>query len=295
MSSFPPDNEIVNDFFLAWPTNLTPMSADVDSKRFSILSLGFDSNFTQSDFADWALYMRQTWWVPIVVALVYCELVFVGQKYMRDRKPMDLKLALCIWNSILAIFSIMCSLKIVPYFVYTFLFSGPAYFITRIGTMSYGQGGEVSFWCFAFVMSKYVELIDTAFLVLRKKPVALLHWYHHATVLVLSIQSMAVLGPTGVVMAAMNSLVHSVMYTYYAIAAVARPPRWGKIVTRLQIAQMIAGTVMGVAVFGVPYFVPHSYGVLANNAMIVGIYVSYLVLFAQFYSRRYQIEKAKSV
>jgi elongation of very long chain fatty acids protein 6 len=158
--------------------------------------------------------------------------------------------------------------------------------------MSYAQGGGVSFWCFAFVVSKYAELLDTVFLVLRKKPVPLLHWYHHATVSVLSIHSMAVLGPTGVIMAAMNSIVHSVMYTYYFLAAIMnRPPSWGKIVTKLQIAQMILGTVMAGAVFAVALYVENAYGDLSNNLMIGIIYVSYLALFVQYYQRRYRVSR----
>lgn len=38
-------------------------------------------------------------------------------------------------------------------------------------------------WNSVFVISKLVELGDTVFLWLDKKPVKFLHWFHHATVL----------------------------------------------------------------------------------------------------------------
>jgi hypothetical protein len=276
------------EYFSPWPINLTKIPEDVDARKFSVLPLGFDSNFSHQDYADWSLYFRETWWVPFVVALLYCELVFVGQKFMKDRKPFDLKNLLGLWNFILAVYSIVGAIQIVPYFVYTLVTSGPAYFLTRIATMTYGQGGPVSFWCLTFAFSKYAELLDTAFLVLRKKPVSLLHWYHHATVLVVSLQTFAVNGPTGIIMCGMNIVVHSVMYTYYFLAAVLdRPPSWGRLVTKMQIAQMVAGTVMAVSIFVVPLFVDNSFGVTANNVTIGVIYVSYLVLFVQFYSKRY--------
>ena len=43
--------------------------------------------------------------------------------------------------------------------------------------------GPTGLWVGLFIFSKFPELLDTAFLVLQKKRVIFLHWFHHTTVL----------------------------------------------------------------------------------------------------------------
>ena len=61
--------------------------------------------------------------------------------------------------------------------------------------------------------------MDTLFIVLRKQELILLHWYHHATVLIYCWHSYKGLQSTGRWFSTMNYLVHSLMYTYYACRA----------------------------------------------------------------------------
>lgn len=289
-SMFPKSNSILShyyeEYFLEWPA---PELTEHDVGFMVPFSL--DKTFNQ--YPQWSLYLRQTWWVPLAVSVLYCLGVRWGQSVMASRKPFELRSPLAAWNLILAVFSIVGTYKTVPYFLYALASNGPTYYLCRRAAASYFQGGEVALWSLAFALSKYAELIDTLFLVLRKKPVPFLHWYHHASVILISIYSAALEGPSGILMVTMNYFVHSVMYTYYFLAAViAKPPRWGNFVTTLQIAQMIVGCVLAVALYAVNYVdyfkVENCCHVPSNIATVAAIYTSYLVLFLQFYFRRYR-------
>ena len=62
-------------------------------------------------------------------------------------------------------------------------------------------------------------MIDTFFLVIHKKKVLFLHWYHHITVLLYTWYGYTHASPIGVHMTAMNYTVHAVMYGYYFLMA----------------------------------------------------------------------------
>ena len=93
-----------------------------------------------------------------------------------------------------------------------------------------------------FIFSKYLELIDTVFLVLRKRKVRFLHWYHHFSVLLYCWHAYTWEMPTGLYFAAMNYTVHAVMYFYYFLSGVlTKPPDWALLVTVMQLLQMVGG------------------------------------------------------
>ncbi|KAI5298173.1 hypothetical protein KEM55_003719, partial [Ascosphaera atra] len=163
---------------------------------------------------------------------------------------------------------------------------------------------------------KYFELLDTVFLVLKKKPLTFLHTYHHgATALLVWTQ---LLGSTSVswVVINLNLAVHVVMYYYYMQSARGVRIWWKKYITVFQIVQFIVD--LGTCIFresrfrllvlttllGFVYFA--SYHHLASHyfrwlphcghcsgthfAALAGVIIltSYLVLFVSFYLSTYK-------
>jgi elongation of very long chain fatty acids protein 6 len=138
----------------------------------------------------------------------------------------------------------------------------------------------------------YSELFDTFFILIHKKKLIFLHWYHHITVLLYCWHSYVTHTPSGIFFVNMNYGVHSVMYFYYFLMAIKIRPPWAMMVTFLQISQMFVGvafTILGFIYVGTDNCtISHS-----NNMAAFLMYGSYLVLFLQFFISRYFVKSSK--
>jgi len=222
------------------------------------------------DILPWMQLTATVPLLPFGIVGSYLVAVRLGLQAMKDRPAFDLQAPLTAWNALLAIFSAIGFTQTAP----TAL---RAAVCASEGCALAFRHGAPALWTTLFMLSKTPELLDTAFLILRKKQVSFLHVYHHSTVLVYCWLAFSLESPLGIYFASMNYGVHAVMYTYYLFSGPLK--RFAPVVTMLQIAQMSAGVC--IAVMGSGCEPPLS--LMAAKVL----YASYLVLFVRLYTKKF--------
>ena len=238
--------------------------------------------------------------LPVILVGLYLVSCYVGTKYMNRPgvERFDLRYQLACWNAGLSLFSFAGALRTIPELVYRISISTETTIVNTIctnPTTSWGTGAS-GFWVMLFVFSKIPELLDTAFVIARKRPLIFLHWYHHVTVLLYCWHSYATLAPQALYFVAMNYTVHAIMYGYYCLMALKMKPAWlsPAVITVAQITQMLVGIVVQLA-SSYKYFKDEN-SCQMNGANIVWgglMYASYFGLFVKFAVERYAVKLFK--
>jgi len=171
------------------------------------------------------------------------------------------------------------------------------------GDLAWGGNTPFGFYMALFLLSKFPELLDTVFLVVRGRNVVFLHWYHHISVLLYCWLVTQTRYP-GTPFSVINSFVHSIMYYYYARMAQGVKPAFARVITQIQLAQMVAGLVLNAAFMILNNQLPHSVcnggNVISEMGMLNAVYaatgfmyLSYFLLFFSFYLEKYWSQKNK--
>jgi elongation of very long chain fatty acids protein 6 len=217
--------------------------------------------------------------------LLYPPVIYWLYHIMKTRNAFDLRLPLILWNVFLAMFSFLGAVALIPLIPDSIQNFGWWNSVCTRWCYGFAEG---EFLVFLFDISKVFEFVDTIFIVLRKRELIFLHYYHHVSTMLFCWycnQTSQEFGCHGFYFATMNFFVHFVMYSYYAAAAMrfTIPKIISTFVTIMQIAQMIFGVAI---VYTLGTCTPTDKKTLYFGSLL---YLSFFLLFAHFFYTKYYL------
>lgn len=229
-----------------------------------------------------------------VAVVIYLSTIFGTRELMKDRPAFKFARLFQIHNLLLSSASGLLLALMLQEIVPVMYNHGLFYAICNINSWT----PRMETYYIINYLFKYWELLDTMFLVVKKKPLAFLHVYHHAATAVLCYTQLN--GKTSIswIVITLNLFVHVIMYYYYWATAAGYKIWWKRYVTVLQITQFVID--LGMVYFGTYSHFAYKFAshVLPYKGDCAGseyaalqgcaILSSYLVLFISFYRKTYK-------
>mmetsp|Transcript_48643 Transcript_48643/g.77474 ORF Transcript_48643/g.77474 Transcript_48643/m.77474 type:complete len:250 (+) Transcript_48643:33-782(+) len=190
------------------------------------------------DHFSWDGAFASDWRWPTAGVLIYLVVVFLLGVAMKDAKAFDLQRVTVLHNLLLSVVSLLMFLGTSLELLRRFRRSGSFdWFFCE--DLQQSAEGPLYFWSYVYYLSKYYEMLDTVLVLLQKSrvPHFKLQVYHHAAVVPMAwlwCETQQSLQWGGLLF---NTLVHVIMYHYYAMKILNRPTPWKKWITKLQIVQ----------------------------------------------------------
>ena len=257
-------------------------------KDFRYLSPGVHGPLLAGHDPEWHL-------LPIVASLGYLVCTFLGEwlmkkydiKYFLYGTPAYvLKWVAFFHNLMLSFFSLFVFLALGYDLLDKWYREGTELMLCDSHYTS--SQGRVVWWYYLFYLSKFYEFLDTALLIVKRKPVIFLHRYHHFITLIFAYVNLsAEIGMQWIVIIT-NLFVHIPMYAYYAATTLGFTPSWKSLITKTQIIQFVFDAIMAVVTGSYKYWL--RYPCAGSNllwAFDVAIILSFLFLFIRFHSTNY--------
>ncbi|XP_028902935.1 elongation of very long chain fatty acids protein 4 [Ornithorhynchus anatinus] len=176
----------------------------------------------------------------LTISTLYLLFVWLGPKWMKNKEPFQMRLVLILYNFGMVLLNL---------FIFKELFlgsyaAGYSYICQSVDYSNNVHEVRIAAALWWYFVSKGIEYFDTVFFILRKKnnQVSFLHVYHHCTMFTLWwIGIKWVAGGQAFFGAQLNSFIHVIMYSYYALAALGPQIQkylwWKRYLTMLQLVQ----------------------------------------------------------
>ncbi|KAI8980350.1 ELO family [Pilobolus umbonatus] len=157
---------------------------------------------------------------------------------------------------------------------------------------SYLWKEALGYWGYIFYLSKFYEVIDTAIIIMKGRRSSLLQTYHHSGAMITMWSGIRYQAQPIWIFVVFNSLIHSIMYTYYAMTSIGLHPPGKKYLTSMQISQFLLGLSAAVSYLLLPNCIS-----TPGQTVAVYINVAYLLpltyLFVDFARKTYGRRSAK--
>jgi len=229
-------------------------------------------------------------YIPVIVVIIYAIVLYTIVKVMKNREGFKLTGLFLLHNVILCLISSVLFLGISFEVFRTWYYHG--LHAVYCGSGDDEWDAKMLKWGVWFYLSKFYELFDTIFLAVRKKPLTVLHVFHHilvATACWLEIRAEMYFGWIAGIN---NTFIHIIMYYYFGSQCVyPREVWWKRYLTLAQILQFIVDSLTSM-----PWLYFYLTGsacrgdirawILANTG---GIMLT--VLFLNFYRHAYRREQ----
>ncbi|KAI1319445.1 hypothetical protein EDD11_004022 [Mortierella claussenii] len=228
----------------------------------------------------------------VMWTITYFIVIFGGRQIMKGQEAFKLKYPFILHNFLLTIASGTLLALFIENLVPILARHGLFYAICNSGAWT--QRLELLYYLNYLV--KYWELADTVFLVLKKKPLEFLHYFHHSMTMILCFVQLGGYTSVSWVPITLNLTVHVLMYYYYMRSAAGVRIWWKQYLTTLQIVQFVLD-------LGFIYFCSYTYFAFTyfpwapnagkcagtEGAALFGcaLLSSYLLLFINFYRLTY--------
>lgn len=236
---------------------------------------------------DMKKFLQRYWHYCFYISALYIIVIHLIRNLMKSRPAYILKHASLVWNSVLAIFSICITIRSLPF--YYFLFTRIPFYYVICDLSLYENSPQFVFWGTLFLFSKVWELGDTLFILLRKRNLQFLHYFHHIVTLIVLWYCSFRKAPFAVFLGSINTFVHSFMYTYFAVKCmgIKIPVKIAMFITTIQLFQMIFAVFFSVSA--------HLYIIKANECdsgtdtlmVIYFMFLSYVILFSNLFYEKY--------
>ncbi|KAF9091843.1 hypothetical protein BGX23_004833 [Mortierella sp. AD031] len=230
--------------------------------------------------------------------VTYFIVIFGGREIMKNQEAFKLKTLFILHNFLLTIASGALLALFIENLVPILARYGLFYAICDSSTWTW----RLELLYYLSYLVKYWELVDTVFLVFKKKPREFLHYFHHSMTIILCFVQLGGYTSVSWVPITLNLTVHVLMYYYYMRSAAGFHIWWKQYLTTLQIVQFVLD--LGFSYFcSYTYFAFTYFPALPNAGKCdgtegaalfgCGLFSSYLLLFIDFYRLTYNA-KAKA-